>query len=124
MDFKKLPQTELEVMNVIWGNEETLSTNEVADIITLQKGWKAGTTSTLLKRLIKKDFLSAEKRGKQFYYFPKVEEKEYKSLETKEFLKNIHGNSLTSLVSMLHDTKDLLSDEDLEKLDRMIKNRY
>ncbi|WP_332868543.1 BlaI/MecI/CopY family transcriptional regulator, partial [Clostridioides difficile] len=59
----------------------------------------------------KKHFLSAEKIDRYTHYTIVVGHKEYLSVETKDFLSNIHDNSLQSLISALHD--DEVVDKDM-----------
>lgn len=118
----KIPESELEVMKVIWGGEIPISSKEIIKILEEKKGWKNTTILTLLSRLAKKKFITVTKGKKITYYTPIVTENEYLGLETRDFFKKVHGNSLKSFITTLHDNNDITED-DLDDLDKWIKNR-
>jgi len=122
MLFKKIPEAELEVMKVIWENESSISSKEIIGILEEKKGWKRTTILTLLSRLSKRDFITVEKGKRITYYQEKVSEKSYLGMETVSFFKNVHGNSLKSFITTLHDTNNISNDE-LDELENWIKNR-
>ncbi|MFL0197731.1 BlaI/MecI/CopY family transcriptional regulator [Clostridium sp. WILCCON 0269] len=120
--MKKLPRTELEIMKFIWSRNDTASTKDVAKYMEEVLGWKLSTTSKTLSRLVKKEFLVTERIGKQSYYTSIVEENDYLKFETKDFFNYLHGKSLKSILSTLEES-DEITDEDLDELERWIKNR-
>lgn len=119
---KKIPESELEVMKVIWDNKVSISSKEITAIMEETKGWKKTTTLTLLSRLAEKTFINVEKGKKITYYTAIVTEKSYLGLETSNFFKKIHGNSLKSFITTLHGNNDI-NDKDLDELEEWIKNR-
>lgn len=120
--INKIPQSELEVMKVIWENEEPVSSKIVTTKLEEVKGWKRTTTLTLLSRLVEKGFLEADKTRRLTYYTSLVPESEYLALESSHFFNKIFGKSLTSLVSTLNSNNDI-NEEDLKELEEWIKNR-
>ncbi|MEE7880354.1 BlaI/MecI/CopY family transcriptional regulator, partial [Clostridioides difficile] len=61
MTISKIPQAELKVMKFIWEKNDTVTSKETIESMERKYGWKQTTTVTLLSRLVKKHFLSAEK---------------------------------------------------------------
>lgn len=122
MSIIKIPESELEIMKAIWSSQIPVSSKEIVKIMEDRKGWKITTALTLLSRLTKKKFINAKKEKRITYYTPVIEEDEYLGFETKDFFKKVHGNSLKSFITTLHDNDDI-SDDDLEELDKWIKNR-
>ena len=118
----KIPESELEVMKIIWSSEIPVSSKEVVKIMEGKKGWKITTTLTLLSRLAKKKFITATKGKKITHYTAIVTENEYLGLETRDFFKKVHGSSLKSFITTLHDNNDITED-DLDELDKWIRNR-
>lgn len=116
-EIKKIPDAELEVMKIIWNNEIPISTTKIKEICDEQSknSWTISTLQTLLNRLIERDFLNTEKRGKERIYSPKIMEAEYLEFETKMFLKKVHGNSFTSLVNTLYKSREI-NKNDIEEL--------
>ncbi|WP_338432651.1 BlaI/MecI/CopY family transcriptional regulator [Clostridium tyrobutyricum] len=122
MSIIKIPESELEIMKSIWSSQIPVSSKEIVKIMEDRKGWKITTVLTLLSRLTKKKFIDAKREKRITYYTPIVTESEYLGFETKDFFQKVHGNSLKSFITTLHDNDDI-SDDDLDELDKWIKNR-
>lgn len=121
---KRLPDAELEIMKVIWHNECPISTSEVKRIIDEESsaGKTVQTVQTLLNRLIAKDYIKKDRRGKEYIYTPLVTEKDYVEFESDRFLKKMHKNSVTNLMRALFDSRNI-SDEDIAELEAMFKEK-
>ena len=94
--LKKLPDTEFEIMKVVWANEPPITTNMVMEQLGNEKGWKAPTVISLMKRMVNRGFLETEKDGKERIYFPLVSKEDYLKFETGNFMKQYHENSFLS----------------------------
>ena len=121
---KRLPDAELEIMKVIWHNKCPISTSEVKRIIDEESNANRTqqTIQTLINRLIAKEYIAKDKRGKEYIYTPLVAEKDYVEFESEQFLKKMHGNSVTNLMRALFDSKKI-SDEDISELEKMFKEK-
>ncbi len=121
---KRLPDAELEIMKVIWHNDVPISTSEVKKIIDNEtdNSWTQQTLQSLINRLIAKEFLKKDRRGKEYIYTPLVEEKDYVEYESSEFLKKMHSNSVVGLMRALFDSKKI-SEEDISELEEMFRNK-
>lgn len=121
---KRLPDAELEIMKVIWHNECPISTSEVKQIIDNESNANRTqqTVQTLINRLIAKEYIAKDKRGKEYIYTPLVAEKDYVEFESERFLRKMHGNSVTNLMRALFDSKKI-SDEDISELEKMFKEK-
>lgn len=111
--LKRLSESELDVMLVVWRAQEALGTGEVAR--RLQKGWKIQAVQVVLGRLVKKGYLSCEKIGRLNYYTPLVAEADYRAAETETFVEKLYRNSPKSLIAALVQSQPL-SKEDLEEI--------
>lgn len=121
-DLKKLPDTEFEIMKVVWANEPPITTNMVMEQLGNERKWKAPTVISLMLRMVEKGFLRTEKIGKERTYFPLVSKEDYLEYETGNFMKLYHENSFLSLVNTLYDGKQL-NDSDIEELMKWAKER-
>lgn len=121
-NFKKLPDTEFEIMKVVWANEPPITTNVVMEQLGSKREWKAPTVISLMLRLVEKGFLRTEKNGKERTYFPLVAREDYLEFETGNFMRLYHENSFLSLVNTLYDVKQI-SDGDIEELLKWAKER-
>ena len=111
--LKRLSESELDVMLVVWRAQEALDTGEVAR--RLQKGWKIQAVQVVLGRLVKKGYLSCEKIGRLNYYTPLVAEADYRAAETETFVEKLYRNSPKSMIAALVQSQPL-SKEDLEEI--------
>lgn len=121
---KRLPDAELEIMKVIWHNKCPISTSEVKRIIDEESNANRTqqTIQTLINRLIAKEYIAKDKRGKEYIYTSLVAEKDYVEFESERFLRKMHGNSVTNLMRALFDSKKI-SDEDISELEKMFKEK-
>lgn len=120
--LKKLPDSEFEIMKVVWANEPPITTSIIMQLLGKEKEWKAQTILTLMVRLVERGFLRTEKNGKERTYYPLISKEEYLKFETGDFIDRFHGNSFTSLIATLYDGKKI-KDSDLEELSNWLKKR-
>lgn len=113
--MKRLPDSELDVMETIWKAKEPVTSAYVCENLKNKKQWKVTSVLTFLKRLTKKGFLSCSREGKSNLYIPLIKEEEYLQKESRSFLERLCGNSLTTFVTCLYNGKTI-SDEDLKEL--------
>ncbi|WP_252198621.1 BlaI/MecI/CopY family transcriptional regulator [Clostridium sp. MCC353] len=120
MKLVKLPDTELEIMKVIWKEGTPISTSRIKEVLDEKRPWNVSALQTLLNRLIDRKFLKTYKEGKNKYYETLVEEEEYVAFENKNFLERINNSSITKLVASLYKSRNI-TDDDLEELARFIE---
>jgi predicted transcriptional regulator len=120
--MKKLPDTEFEVMKVVWANEPPITTSVIMEQLGKEKAWKAQTVITLMVRLVQRGFIRTEKNGKERTYFPIIGREDYLKFESGDFMDRFHGNSFRSLVAMLYNDKKI-DDHDLDDLMLWLKEK-
>ena len=112
---------EMEIMQVVWNSEGTVTSSE---IMAALPGKKLTTIVTLAGRLIEKGVLASEKVGRS--HAPQnsalISEKEYKKIQTRTFLSTVHKGSAKSLLSALFDG-DGLTAADLKELKDYMKKK-
>jgi predicted transcriptional regulator len=118
--MKRLPDTEYEVMHVIWENPSPITTTTIMDKLGNERGWAVPALISMLNRLQKKGFLTSEKNGKMRYYTPLIREFDYLEFVTKEFLQKYHKNSMEHFVSALCDLRKI-TDDQLAKLNDFVR---
>ncbi|WFR57313.1 BlaI/MecI/CopY family transcriptional regulator [Anaerocolumna sp. AGMB13025] len=114
-NLTRLPETEFEVMQVIWKNTVPITTTTLMNQLGNKKGWKLQTLVTLLNRLIERGFLRSEKQGKERNYYPSVMQEDYIQYETALFVERYHDNSLYQLVNAFSGG-NRLSKEEIDEL--------
>ena len=70
--MKKLPESEQEIMMIIWEYEEPVSRFQVEEKLNVEKNVAPSTILTLLTRLEKKGFIQKVRNGKSNLYVPLV----------------------------------------------------
>ena len=120
--LKKLPDTEFDIMKVVWSNEPPITTNIIMQQLGNEREWKAQTVISLMLRLVERGFIRTEKNGKERTYFPLISKEDYLKFETGDFMERFHGNSFASLVATLYDGNKI-KDSDLDQLTKWLKEK-
>lgn len=110
---KRLPDAELEIMQIVWCAGQPVTSGYVQEHAA--QDWKATSVLTFLSRLCEKGFLRREKRGRQNLYTPLVAMDEYLQQESTQFLQRVHRGSFRNLVASLADA-GALKEEDIAEL--------
>ncbi|WP_040198221.1 BlaI/MecI/CopY family transcriptional regulator [Candidatus Soleaferrea massiliensis] len=121
-ELKKLPDSELEIMQAVWKNAPPVTTHMVMESLNPQKEYKQQTALTLLNRLHERGFIRCEKEGRSRLYYPLISREEYLEFETGRFMAQMHQNSLSSLVATLYRGKNI-SQEELEALQKWLDQK-
>ncbi|HHQ8648555.1 TPA: BlaI/MecI/CopY family transcriptional regulator [Clostridioides difficile] len=116
--LKKIPPSELKIMKLFWQSDKVLTSQDIVSIMSHE--WKQTTTLTLLSRLVKRNFLSAEKHTAYTTYTVLVDKESYLQYETFDFFKNIHNESVKSLLQSM--SKKEFSKEEIKTFKNFIKN--
>lgn len=105
---------ELEIMKVLWNADEPVNTQYINEAVE-KRGWKRTTISTFLTRLVQKEAVLSEKRGKSFYYSPLISQKEYRKSQTQNLIANLYNGSVKDFALSLFE-EEKLSNEDINEL--------
>lgn len=118
--FGRLPDSELDIMLVLWNHEPPMSRLEIEQVVNQKKTLAPTTILTLLSRLEKKQFVSVRKEGKVNFYYPLVLQEEYQQNESQNVLEKLYGNSLKKFVTSLYQGRKM-NDEDIRELSDFLK---
>lgn len=113
--MKRLPDSELEIMMIIWEAESPVSSAYLMEKLQGEKNWATTTVLNFLARLVERGFLKVVKNGRINIYSPLIAEKDYIETESRSFLERLHKSSLKSFVAALYDGEKI-SKEDAEAL--------
>ena len=113
--IKRLPDSEFEVMEIIWGNPPPITTLQIMDKLEPDRKLKLQTLLTMLVRLIEKGFLTSERVGRERNYSSAISKQEYMKVETGSFMARHYINSMGSLIKTFYDGQEL-SPEDMREL--------
>lgn len=117
--IRRLPDGELLVMQAVWQSQIPVSRAELEKKLPPEHPMAQTTLLTLLSRLTEKGFLTVEKVGKSNCYTPTITQEAYLSAQSRRFVDQLFGGSMSLFASALCDSG--LSKEDLDQLRRHLE---
>ena len=118
--IQKLPESELDLMIVLWKQKNDMSRSEIEKIVNQKKTLAPTTILTLLSRLEKKGFVSVNRDGNLNKYRWLVSQTEYQQKEGKGMLEKLYGNSVKNFVAAMYQGREI-NEEDLKELEGFLK---
>lgn len=118
--IRRLPDSELELMQIIWQKEPPVSRTEVEESLKNDHALASTTILTLLTRLCEKGFLQIEKQGRANLYTPLISQREYLASESRSLLDKLYGGSIKTFANALCDSG--ISKEELLELRKLLEN--
>lgn len=119
--MKRLPDSELEIMQAIWFFEPPVYRVDIESILKDVHPMAPTTLFTLLTRLSEKGFIRIEKNGRSAQYIPLITKQEYLAAQSKRFIDLLCGGSISTFASALCDSG--ISQEDLEELRVLLERK-
>ena len=118
-DIRRLPDTELEVMQALWALEAPVTRSGAEAVLAKTHPMAQTTLLTLLGRLAEKGFIQIEKAGRGSVYTPLVSERDYLAAQSRRFYTKLCGGSMSAFAAALCDGG--LSREELAELRRLLE---
>lgn len=117
--IRRLPDSELAVMQAVWECTPPVSRTDLEKILLPRYPMAQTTLLTLLTRLAQKGFLTIEKQGRANYYLPLVSRDAYLADQSRRFVDQLCGGSISLFASALCDSG--LSREELDELRKLLE---
>ena len=118
--YQRLPDSELDIMLVLWNGTPPMTRSEIEKVINKKKNLAPTTILSLLTRLEAKKFVEVTKQGKMNLYTPLVSQSDYQANESQSVLEKLYGNSLKKFVTSLYQGKKM-SSEEVQDLSNFLK---
>lgn len=118
-DIRRLPDSELEVMQALWSCTPPVSRAELEQALEETYPVAQTTLLTLLTRLTEKGFVSAEKVGQKKLFVPRISRQDYLASQSSRFIRKLCGGSLSTFAAALCDSG--LSKEELAQLRALLE---
>jgi len=116
-----ISDAEWEVMRVLWDAPGPITAGDVV-ALSANNDQSPRTVKTYLSRLIKKNAIDFEARGKVYWYFPKVSRDACVKSETRSFLTRVFGGDSSAM--LVHFVKTArLSQNQIEELKRLLNGK-
>ena len=118
---KKLGEAELEIMQVIWNNEDSVTSNFILKELQSSRKWKLSTLMTSLTRLSDKGFVACDRSTGSNLYTSIISENDYRAGASRHFLEKLYHNSIQNMVATLYHSK-AIEESDLKELRDFLDN--
>lgn len=120
---KKLTPIEEKVMMIIWDSDEKPHLSEIVKEINERYGkdWRPQTISTYLAHLVRKGYLSFERKGNIFLYTPLVDKKSFCKQQLKNMYEYYGNYSFVDFFRIFQDA-GLVTDKDVAEMKNMLRN--
>ena len=104
----RLFDSELKVMEILWGQGDT-SAKQLAELLAVQVGWSKTTTYTVIKKCVNKGAIQRIEPG--FVCRALLEKQQVQRQETDELIDKLYGGAPDALVASLLGSKKLSAKE-------------
>lgn len=118
--MKRISQSELEVMSVLWA-QSPLAASDVIARLDSRRDWNDRTVKTLLARLVEKEAVSTTQDGRRYLYAPLIDQDSYAGNAARSLSDRLFGGRAAPLVAHLAEGKGL-SDEDIAELEALLQD--
>ncbi|MBR0417925.1 MAG: BlaI/MecI/CopY family transcriptional regulator [Erysipelotrichaceae bacterium] len=119
--IRKLPDSEFEIMNIIWDLPEPVERKDIEERLNTKHKIALTTLLTLLSRLSDKGFIRIEKEGRRARYYKLVDKNDYLSYQSSLFFQQLCNSDMSVFANALCDSE--ISKKDLEELRRLLEER-
>lgn len=113
--MKKLSEAEFEIMQILWGHDEMVTSNQILSELGEKRNWKLASVMTVLARMAEKGAVYCDRNTRTNYYSAIVTEEEYKLEESDTFLERLYDKSAKNLIACLYHGKRM-SKENIQEL--------
>lgn len=120
--MKRLPDSELEIMMIIWELDKPVTRAEIEEKMTPGRKLSPTTILSFLSRLQEKGFLAMEKSGKNNVYIALIDKEIYIQKESWNILKRLYDNSPKKFLEIICESGNM-SDRELWELEELISEK-
>lgn len=118
--MKQLNKTELQIMKYLWKLEKGFMKDIVEQFP--EPGPAYTTISTLVGRMVDKNYIGFKKYGRDKEYYPILQKSEYFGSQLKDMVSNFFNNSTSQFASFFTKNADL-SLEELQELEELVQKK-
>ena len=113
-----MSDSEKEIMKLIWDHGGAMTISELLDQIERTgRDWKRTTVRTFISRLIDKGMLISQKEGRGARYVARISEEEYLKTQSVQFVNQVFGGNVSTLLTSLFG-QQFLESKDIEELEK------
>lgn len=113
-----MSDSEKEIMKLIWDHGGAMTISELLDQIERTgRDWKRTTVRTFISRMIDKGMLISQKEGRGARYVARISEEEYLKTQSVQFVNQVFGGNVSTLLTSLFG-QQCLESKDIEELEK------
>lgn len=120
--MKRLPDSELELMMIIWDAGKPMTRTEIEERLPQKRRLSATTILSFLSRLEEKGFVRVQKDGRSNVYEPLIQKEAYLRAESRSIWKRLYQNSIGNFMTALGQGDDL-TEQDLDELQEFLDRK-
>lgn len=118
MSKTNISDSEWAVMQIIW-NDQPVTAKDIVTQLETTTPWKEKTIKTLISRLLKKELIGFEKKGREYIYHALITRDQCMKAENKSFLKRVYSGNLGLMFASFIQQENL-SSEEIEQLKELL----
>lgn len=115
----KISNSEWDIMVYLW-DSQPLSMMQIVKKMELEHGWTKSTTTTLLKRMLKKEVITYQQEGKTRMYSAALTKDQVQKEETTSFVNRVFNGNAALMVNHFIDSGNINLD-DINELQEILK---
>lgn len=122
--MQKIPRisnAEWAIMKQLWA-QHPQTANKLAESLCRERDWKPKTVKTLINRLLAKEVIGFTKKGREYYYFPKVQEDTCIQQASHSFLHRVFDGAVKPMLASLIENESL-SAQDIRDLKKILNQK-
>ena len=120
--MKRLPDSELELMMIIWDAGKPVTRTEIEERLPRERRLSATPILSFLSRLEEKGFVRVQKDGRSNVYEPLIQKEAYLRAESRSIWKRLYQNSIGNFMAALGQGDDL-TEQDLDELQEFLDRK-
>lgn len=103
-------ESEMEVLKVIWGQENSSSAS-IIEALSKKQSWGKTTIKTMLSRLVQKGLVSVKKDGRKYSYYATISESDVMFQSVDALANSICATNIGTIINHLITNYDLSFDD-------------
>ena len=120
-ELPSISDAELVVMKVVW-RKSPVTANQVVAALERQTHWKPKTIQTLLARLARKQALAFEKLGREYWFRPLIDARDFGHAASRSFLRRVFDGEVAPFLACFLE-REKLSPEEIQELRRILDGK-
>ncbi|MGE5221078.1 MAG: BlaI/MecI/CopY family transcriptional regulator [Omnitrophica WOR_2 bacterium] len=120
--ISQLGELEADVMNVVW-EKGKVTVQDVKDTLEPRRSLAYTTIMTVMSRLAEKGMLDRQKEGRAFYYTPAASQEKVAGSLLQSIVRRLYDGATGKAIAQLLETEENVDDEELERLEELIRSR-